>query len=122
MSSFRDYGSGMKGSNLLKEAGVFFNRDEAGEAELNLNDVWGWAVADGEVVPEDKVEELGWLFWCYGWCGILYWVSERRGGLRSEFHDVNRMIDFVRHEEKLLAEVPRESERAYKKIVYTLGA
>lgn len=118
---------------LLSKAGLFFydNRkqlDEFGDGNdsellqtLNLNDVWGWAVADGEYIPDENLAEAAELFYRYGNCGILYWVSERRGGERSEFRDVNRFIDFVREEEKLRREIPNPSKRAYKKITYALG-
>jgi len=39
----------------------------------------------------------------------------------SEFHDNNRMIDFVAQEEKLRTDVPDNSKRAYTQICYTLG-
>ena len=95
---------------LLGKAGLFFDADDGDDTEesrqkmaqtLNMNDVWGWACADGKYVPDDKLPELAALFYRYGWAGVLYWVSEQSGGMRSEFHDNNRFIDFVRHEERL---------------------
>ena len=88
---------------------------------LNMNDTWGWAMAWGEEVPDDKVGEIADLIWLYGYAGALYWVSERHGQMRSEFEDINRCVDFVRHEEKLRKDEPNSSKRAYKKLVYTLG-
>jgi hypothetical protein len=88
---------------------------------LNMNDTWGWATAWGEDVPDDKIEELANLIWWYGNAGTLYWVSEQHGQMRSEFHDINRFVDFVRNEERLKKEVPNSSQRAYKKLTYTLG-
>jgi hypothetical protein len=88
---------------------------------LNMNDTWCWASAWGEDVPDDKIEELADLIWWYGNAGVLYWVSEQHGQMRSEFHDINRFVDFVRNEERLKKEVPNSSKRAYKKLTYTLG-
>jgi hypothetical protein len=95
--------------------------DEVPELLLNMNDVWGWACADAELVTEDELPRLADLHFRYGWCGVLFWVSEKRGGERSEFHDVNRFIDFVKAEEALRVEVPSSSKRAYVKKTYTLG-
>jgi hypothetical protein len=113
---------------LLRKAHVFFPiSDDDDDDEpylgqtLNLSDTWGWACADGEPVPDDKIIDVATLFWSYGWCGILYWVSERRGQCRSEFADVNRQIDFVRHEEAIRREVPESTRRAYTKRQYTIG-
>lgn len=92
-----------------------------GQFVLNMNDTWGWATAWGEDIPEEKLVEVAQLFVTYGHCGLLYWVSERHEGLRSEFEDINRCVDFVRHEEQLKKDVPESTKRAYKKIAYTLG-
>jgi hypothetical protein len=86
-----------------------------------MNDVWAWACADGQYVPDEKLPEVAELFWRYGWAGILYWVSKENGNMRSEFVDNNRFIDFVTHEEQLRKEFPDSDERAYKKISYTIG-
>lgn len=113
---------------LLEAAELFFDGDgEADKGEpwnrtINMNDVWGWATADGEFVPDEFAQDLHDLFYRYGWCGVLYWASERRDCMRSEFADVNRFIDFVRHEEKLRKSEPSSSKRAYVKISYTLGS
>jgi len=112
---------------LLEQAGVFFyTRDEEEDWEecpqtLNMNDVWAWACSDGERIEDEQLPEVAELFFLYGWCGILYWVSKQNNNLRSEFLDNNRFIDFVEQEEKLRKEVPNSSDRAYKKITYTLG-
>jgi hypothetical protein len=112
---------------LLKAAGVFYhdedNHDENFGAPytLNMNDTWGWATAWGETVPEEELPHVAELFFHYGWGGILYWMSERNDGMRSEFHDNNRYIDFARHEEAIRAEIPDGSKRAYAKRSYTLG-
>lgn len=107
--------------NLLKAADLFFD-DEDFESKyvLNMNDVWGWACADGEEVPEDKLIEVAELFWQYGWAGILYWVSRRNNDSKSEFADVNRFIDFVVNEERIKQEFPDPNIRAYIKATYTL--
>ena len=88
---------------------------------LNMNDTWGWAIAWGEPVPDEKITELSGLIWEYGNAGVLYWVSEQHGGMRSEFHDINRFVDFVRREERLKKAVPDSNRRAYTKLTYTLG-
>ena len=89
---------------------------------LNMNDVWGWATAWGEVVPDDKLIEVAELFWHYGWPGLLYWMSCRHDNMRSEFHDNNRAIEFVRNEERIKAAHPDSSARAYHQESYTIGS
>lgn len=113
---------------LLNAAGVFFDRDDEDEITnevpaqmLNLNDTWGWACADGEVVPDDEMPRLAELFWSYGNCGVLFWASERNNHCRSEFHDINRFIDFVRMEETIREQEPNSSKRAYAKHLYSIG-
>jgi hypothetical protein len=105
--------------DLLKQAGIFFDPDEP--QEINLNDVWGWACADGETVPDENLQEVAILFFRYGWCGVLWWVSQRRGGCRSEFADNNRFLDFVAAEEAIRSEEPNSNKRAYLKRQYTVG-
>jgi len=92
-----------------------------GVLHLNMNDTWAWAVADSEEVPATDVAAVAGLFRRWGWPGIVYWVSERHQGQRSAFKDINRFIDFVRHEEELRKVEPSSSKRAYKAITYTLG-
>jgi hypothetical protein len=87
-----------------------------------MNDVWAWAHAGGEDLPDSEVRKVADLFRKYGWCGILYWASEKNGGLRSEFKDNNRFIDFVKEEEALVAQVPDSNKRAYLYKTYLLGA
>lgn len=107
---------------LLQAADLFIDAtDEDLHQCLNMNDVWGWACADLEKVENGELPELATLFKAYGWCGVLYWVSEKRGGCRSEFEDNNRFIDFVRYEETIRNEIPSSSARAYAKRQYVLG-
>ena len=109
---------------LLEAAGVFFDNDDLDpryHQMLNMNDVWGWATADGEYVEDEELPEVARLFCEYGWCGLLYWVSQKRGGIVSEFADVNRFIEFVRNEEAILKEEPDLNKRAYLKRQYTIG-
>jgi len=114
---------------LLTTADVFFDGDGDDEDEddvqlrqtLNLNDTWAWACADGEYVPDEELPRVAELFWRYGNCGLLYWVSERNNGLRSEFADINRFIEFVRHEESIRSEVPDSTARAYEQRQYVVG-
>ena len=118
-----------KAKKLLLAADVFFEAEDFEEDSetwdkyiLNMNDVWAWACADCEEVLEDELPELARLFFQYGWAGILYWVSQKNKGLRSEFLDNNRFIDFVKNEEALVKALPDNNVRAYKKITYKLGA
>lgn len=109
---------------MLQFAGLFF--EDADEPQwsqtLNLNDTFGWAIADCESVSDEDLPKVAELFWRYGYAGVLYWVSERRGGQRSEFQDINRFIDFARAEELIRSEEPSDTKRAYLHKEYTLGA
>jgi len=109
--------------NLLKAANIFYGYvDEEDLTQvINLNDVFGWAWADGEKVEDSELIEVARLYRLYGWCGILYWVSQKRGGQRSEFLDNNRFIDFVKNEEDLIKKEPDTDKRAYFKYSYKLG-
>lgn len=91
-----------------------------GDQILNMNDTWGWATAWGERVPDEELPEAARLAIKYGYCGVLYWVSQRHDQMKSEFEDINRMVAFVRAEESIRAEYPNSSERAYLKRSYTL--
>lgn len=88
---------------------------------LNMNDTWGWALAWGEEVPDDKLIEAAELFWSYGWSGLLYWMSCRHDNMESEFFDNNRAIEFVRNEERIRAEHPGSSACAYHQESYLIG-
>lgn len=110
--------------DLLTKAGVFCSPDDEDPEfaqTLNMNDTWAWACADGEFVPDAELPRVAELFYRYGNCGLLYWVSERNNKMRSEFHDINRFIDFVRQEEAIREEVPDSSTRAYLKRGYLIG-
>lgn len=111
---------------LLEEADVFFGNDDDEDDSLNqtlnMNDIWAWGCSDGHYVTDEELPEVAEMFWRYGWAGILYWVSEERGSIKSEFLDINRFIDFVKHEEDFRKSVPDCNDRAYKRITYTLGA
>ena len=96
--------------SLLQMAGVFFENDpdnmldpgDRGNLQtLDMNDTFGWALAFGEYVPDMDLPEVARLFRDYGYCGLYYWVSEKNGGMPSEFFLMSRKIEFVRHEEKL---------------------
>lgn len=110
---------------LLRAAQLFFDVDEDDdpgfEQMVNLSDTFAWACADGEKVADEELPQVAELFWRYGWCGILYWVNEKRGGGRAEFADVNRFIDFVREEERIRQEQPESTKRAYLKREYVIG-
>ena len=108
---------------LLAASQMLFDEDDERPAmTINLNDQFCWACADAETIPDDQVVAVANLFRTYGWGGILYWVSERRGGMRSEFADINRTIEFVRQEQAIVAEEPNDSARAYLKRSYVIGA
>lgn len=110
---------------LLKEAELVFDADDEMEhwqQTLNMNDVWGWATSWCEYIPDEELTTVGRLFVAYGWCGVLYWMSERHERMRSEFEDVNRMVEFVRQEERIRIEEPNSSKRAYLKRSYMIGA
>ena len=116
---------------FLKTTGIFFGGYEkegtpeefdANERTINMNDVWGWACADGHEVPMDKMPELRRLYDDYGWCGVLYFVSEREGGHGSAFHHFSRMIEFVRKEEAIRSKHEHHSAYAYDKQSYTVGS
>lgn len=86
--------------NLLTAADLFFDpEDELPPQTLNLNDAMHYSTADGQHVADEELPELARLFWLYGACGVLYWVSEKRGGERASNPSVQRKIDFVRESE-----------------------
>lgn len=110
---------------LLKAADLTFGPDDEIEHYdrcLNMNDVWAWGTSWIEEIPEDEVILVASLVQRYGACGAYYWLSVKHENLRSEFHDINRMVDFVRHEEAIRAEIPDSSQRAYAKRDYHLGS
>jgi hypothetical protein len=110
---------------LLEASGMFFDPDPEcltlGSLYLNLNDAFGWACADAEKVEDHELIEVARLFRDYGWCGLLYWASEKRCGARTSFEDNNRFIEFVRHEERVRREVPDSGRRASHRVHYTVG-
>ena len=58
----------LSGSGWLKDNKLF----------LNMNDIFFYACADSEEVPEDKINEVANLFTRFGLAGLIYWVSEQR--------------------------------------------
>ena len=109
----------MGNKQLLIDANVGWVDEDSGLFELNMNDTWAWALAWFEEVPDEKIDEVARLFKCWGCAGLDYWVSEQNDGMRSEFHDINRAVDFVRFEEELKKAIPDSSERAYKQFKNT---
>jgi hypothetical protein len=108
---------------LLNDCFFGFDDEEPEQAQtLNMNDVFGWALAWGEYVSDAELLAVADLYKRYGFCGLVYWVSQKHEGMRSEFEDINRFIDFVNHEEALRMECPDDSNRAYKRISYVLGS
>jgi hypothetical protein len=106
---------------MLKSADVFYYEDDEdpqAEQTLNMNDTWGWGLAWGEYVSDDELPEVGRLFFKYGFCGLLYWMSRKHDNMRSEFFHYNRMLEFVENEEKLRSKYPSSSQLAYAKASY----
>lgn len=95
--------------------------DDSTSRTLNMNDTFGRALAYGELVSDEDMIEVAELFCRYGYHGLTYWCAEKEGWSRSEFEDITRGIEFVRQEEKIMTKYPDSSERAYKKVKYTLG-
>jgi hypothetical protein len=104
---------------MLLHANVGWVSD--GKLSINMNDTWSWASSWAEPVPTDDVREVARLYRRYGFAGLLYWASEKNDKMRSEFHDINRQIEFVRKEEEIRTSFPSSNERAYKKVMYTIG-
>ena len=54
--------------HFLSAADVFFSNEpgDEGYQELNLNDTFGWACSEGELVTDAELPELRRLFWAYG--------------------------------------------------------
>lgn len=109
---------------LLIAADLFFEPDEDEpnfpKQMLNLSDTWYWASADGEEVTDAELPVVAELFWHYGWCGILFWVAEKRKH-PTQFKDNNRFIQFVQQEEKIRREIPGSTERACHAATYVIG-
>lgn len=111
---------------LLSKAGLFYYDLDDDDPEvtkedkqtLNMNDTWLWGSAWGYPVKDEDLPELARLFWNYGWCGVLYWVSINNENMKSEFYHYNRMIEFVAKEEEISKKCKSLSEYAYKKESY----
>jgi hypothetical protein len=106
-------------SMLLASDECFLGDD--GRIVLNMNDIWAWATSWLPEVKQEQLAEVARLFRMYGRAGLMYWHSCQEKDMRSEFLDVNRAIDFVRHEEEICRETPKSSTRAYRQVSYTLG-
>jgi hypothetical protein len=108
---------------LLEASGLFLTEEEDDVVGLwlNLSDTFGWACADSEEITDNDLLEVANLFRDYGWCGLLYWASEKRGGELTEFADNNRFIEFVKKEEQIKRDVPQSTKRAYHRVSYTIG-
>jgi hypothetical protein len=106
---------------MLLASDCCFLDDEDGSISLNMNDTWAWATAWCPTVPADQLSEVARLFRVYGQAGLMYWHSCQEKNMRSAFHDNNRAIDFVRHEEEIRKETPDSNKRAYRKVEYTIG-
>lgn len=112
---------------LLSDAGLFFwplgkCNDHEDEQTLNMNDTWAWGTAFGQKVEDGDAIEVARLFVDYGFCGVLYWVSEKNEQMQSEFSHINRMVQFVRNEEKIRIESGGLNAYAYGKQEYLISA
>lgn len=104
---------------LESDGSLWIGEDDDGRGTvwLNLNDTFGWAVADCEEIKAEDWPELLRLHRKYGWCGLLYWASKREGYREGggEFEDIKRAVAFVAQEEACIAFEPDYNKRAYLK-------
>lgn len=100
---------------MLTAADVGYQKED-GSFLLVFNDTWSWASADAEIVASDEISEVARLYRSWGWAGLLYWATTKHPGLRSEFKDNNRFIDFVAREEAFIKAVPESNKRAYMEL------
>ena len=112
---------------LLSDAGLFYYpigtcEEKDDEQVLNMNDTWFWASAFGQKVDDSEILDVCRLFVDYGFCGVLYWVSEKNEKMEAEFSHVNRMVQFVRNEERVRKEHSTLSEYAYAKAEFIISA
>lgn len=64
----------------LREAGIAFDEDEMPPGLwLNMNDTFGYACADAELVPPDAIPTVYALWKRHGWEGVAWWVWRQRG-------------------------------------------
>ncbi|MEL7504972.1 MAG: hypothetical protein AAFN18_21155 [Cyanobacteria bacterium J06554_6] len=101
--------------------GMYEDDDPLALQMLNMNDMFAPCTGDGEYIPDEELPRVAELFLWYGMAGVLHWVSQRRGGVRSAFAHYNRMIDFVAAEELIKTELRQSSKRAYAKRQYMIG-
>jgi hypothetical protein len=110
---------------LLIDVGAIHELDDEDDDTsgylLNLNDTWHWACGDCEEIEPEEVAEIYRLFTHYGYYGAYYWAWLKRDKQYTDFLDNNRGIDFVRHEEELVRQVPGSSKRALTDLNYCLG-
>ena len=112
---------------LLERSGYTYYDDHEDFLEdeeslvLNMNDTFAWATAWSVEIPDNKLIEVADLFQRYGYAGLVYWVSETNNQMKSAFYDINRYIEFVRREEKVIKEMPESNQRAYTRVTYTIG-
>lgn len=114
---------------FLETTGIFYGPDPEDEDRfpwertINLNDTWNWGCADCYEVPMEKMPELHRLYNAYGWCGVLYFVSENSEShkVEPEFHHYRRMIEFVHNEESIRKKHDNQSAYAYDKQTYVIG-
>jgi hypothetical protein len=85
---------------LLLVADVGWMRDC--KFHLNMNDTFYYACADSEEVGADEIKDVAGYFAKYGYKGLTYWVSKKRGELpqipryKKEVEDVQKMEEEFR--------------------------
>lgn len=99
----------------------YHDAEESPKHGMIMNDVWGWACADGFDVSDENIVRVAELLFRYGFCGLLYYQAiELNQYFRSEFTDNNRSLQFVIQEEAIRKEVPDSNKRAYAKRSYVV--
>ena len=107
---------------LMRACPDYFYDEEEGPTEFILmNDIWGWAWADDITLNDDNICRVAELYHIYGSCGLLYYCIETKRYTKSEFTDINRMIQFVQNEERIIAEIPEGNKRVYEKEEYIIN-
>jgi hypothetical protein len=91
---------------LLLVADVGYLQD--GKFILNMNDVFYYA-SDAEEVPDEDIKDVAGLFATYGYKGLNYWVSRKRG-FPKDFDKKEKLeeVEEIRRAEEKIAEKPKK--------------
>lgn len=108
---------------LLKACPHYYHdAEESPKHWITMNDVWGWACADGFELTAANVDRVADLYDRYGFGGLLLAHKELEPGhYASEFRDNNRFLQFAEREEQIRKRVPDSNRRAYHRAVYLVG-